>query len=215
MRIFEPLNKDTANTVPINSPTGANAQATPLLFYVVPDFVSAAMRRSKLNTVDISRFRALSGVLTSEDFANWAIEVDWVNGLVVQNIRVLEPCVGLESYWQNVTLDDRSYIQREILPLTYFPQRKSDVHTRLTETQGADNAMNSVPYSFELMRDGIILHTKPGFMSYIEKGDIETHLTFTRQLLSKAYAQVPTYEANRRFAKLHRLYIQLLFSQPT
>jgi hypothetical protein len=143
MRIFEPLNKDTANTVPINTPVGANAQATPLLFYVVPDFVSSAMRRSKLNTVDISRFRALSGVLTSEDFANWAIEVDWVNGLVVQNIRVLEPCVGLESYWQNVTLEDRSFIQREILPLTYFPQRKSDVHTRLTETQGTDGAMNA------------------------------------------------------------------------
>ena len=122
MGVFPSLDRDTVNTVPLIPPSGANGVATPLLFYVVPDFVSAAMRRAKLNTVDISRFGALSNVLTSEDFANWALEVDQVNRLNIQNISVLEPSVGLENYWQNVTSDERSYIQREILPLMKFPQ---------------------------------------------------------------------------------------------
>lgn len=215
MNVFEPLNRDTANTVPITTPAPTSAIQTPLLFYVVPDFVFSAMRRAKLNTVDISRFGALSSVLTSEDFANWMIEVDLVNSLVIQNIRVLEPYVGLESYWQNVTEEERRFIQREILPLTQFPQRKSDVRMRLSEPNGTASAMGVAPYVFELMRDGIILQTKPGFMSFIEKSDSESQLTFVRQLLQKAYSQVPTYEANRRFANTHRLYIQLLFSQPS
>lgn len=215
MSIFQSLNRDAVNTVPLIPPSGANGVVTPLLFYVVPDFVSSAMRRAKLNTVDISRFGALSSVLTSEDYANWALEVDQVNRLNIQNISVLEPCVGLEDYWQNVTLDERSYMQREILPLMKFPQRISDVRARLSETREATGAMAGASYSFELMRDGIILHTKPGFMSHIEKGDSDTHLAFVRQLLQKAYSQVPTYEANKRFKNLHRLYIQLLFSQPS
>lgn len=86
MTIFQSLNRDAVNTVPLIPPSGANGVVTPLLFYVVPDFVSSAMRRAKLNTVDISRFGALSSVLTSEDYANWALEVDQVNRLNIQNI---------------------------------------------------------------------------------------------------------------------------------
>lgn len=212
MNIFESTNRDTANTVPITPPRSTSALNTPLVFYVVPDFVSAAMRRGRLNTVDISKFGALSNVLTSEDLANWAIEVNLISCLKVQNICVLEPSVGLESYWQTVTKDERCIIQRDILPLTQFPQRMSDVHARLTETAEPGQS-TGVPYSFELVRDGIIMHTKPGFLSYIEKGDIETQLTFARQLLKHAYGQVPTYEANKRFANMHRLYVQLLLSQ--
>lgn len=173
---------------------------------IVPDWISQAITRNNLNTIDILNYSKLRNILSIEDMAQ-LVAVN--TGMFDQYVEMTTS--GLIGIWNDtnkLTSEQQIELDTVISKLAYSELTQEAVVARLTN-DGANDSSNASPlFSIRSLQDKlIVINIARGFLNAIK--DREFAIQYLSEYLKSLYSHESTYKVSAA-SRAYRLYLELL-----